>query len=81
MLDEAHNLVSRSRDMYTKEISSQQIKDLLDKLQTLPHPPQKIVDKLNTLLNDFDLIKEPLVNYQQADVIIEEKTCLIDKKN
>ena len=41
LLDEAHNLVSRSRDMYTKEISSQQIKDLLDKLQTLPHPPPK----------------------------------------
>lgn len=80
LLDEAHNLVSRSRDMYTKEISSQQIKDLLDKLQTLPHPPQKIVDKLNTLLNDFDLIKEPLVNYQQADVIIEEKLASLTKK-
>lgn len=80
LLDEAHNLVSRSRDMYTKEISSQQIKDLLDKLQTLPHPSQKIVDKLNTLLNDFDLIKEPLVNYQQADVIIEEKLASLTKK-
>lgn len=39
------------------------------------------MDKLNTLLNDFDLIKEPLVNYQQADVIIEEKLASLTKKN
>ena len=80
LIDEAHNLIDRSRAMYTKEISSEEVKNLLDKLHSLPQPPQEVVNKLNTLLNAFDLIKEPLLNYQQQDVIIEEKLSSITKK-
>ena len=79
LIDEAHNLIDRSRAMYTKEISSEEVKNLLDKLHSLPQPPQEVVNKLSTLLNAFDLIKEPLLNYQQQDVIIEEKLSSITK--
>ncbi|MBO8212715.1 ATP-dependent DNA helicase, partial [Lactobacillus acidophilus] len=80
LIDEAHNLIDRSRAMYTKEFSSEEVKNLLDKLHSLPQPPQEVVNKLSTLLNAFDLIKEPLLNYQQQDVIIEEKLSSITKK-
>lgn len=73
LVDEAHNLVSRSRDMYTKEISASNTLKLLKVLNKAEKKPQKLINELNKLLNSLDLIKTPLEQYQQDSIILEEK--------
>lgn len=57
LVDEAHNLVSRSKDMYSAEISRQRIHDVG---QQLNKKQKKLRNAFNRVDNEFELINQVL---------------------
>ncbi|MBM7709638.1 ATP-dependent DNA helicase [Enterococcus lemanii] len=58
LVDEAHNLVPRSRDMYSASINDQ----IFVQLKTeIPKGARKIHRKINQILSEFDLLKEQAI--------------------
>lgn len=79
LIDEAHNLVERSRSMYTKEIDSQTLSSLeltLNKKKTHYQSLLKHLKNISDCLND---IKQPLIDYQQKYVIFSEQLSNLNK--
>ena len=73
LVDEAHNLVQRSRDMYTKEISSYDLDQLIAVCSTALKKTDPLVKKMRTMRDELTSLKNPLRDYQQSSLIIEEK--------
>lgn len=59
LVDEAHNLISRSRDMYSAKITRNMILSLKGKVRDLKPSP---IPLINDIINIFDSYKEKLVN-------------------
>ena len=73
LVDEAHNLVQRARDMYTKEISSGKLDQLLTTCSTKLKASDKILGNIGNLLDEFEKLKGPMKNYHQDSLIITEE--------
>ncbi|GBG94338.1 ATP-dependent helicase [Ligilactobacillus salitolerans] len=73
LIDEAHNLADRARSMYTKEVSSNHLANLLSSCQAQPKATARLTKKLEKLATQFETLKDPLRNYQQESLIIEEE--------
>lgn len=73
LIDEAHNLVDRSRRMYTKEIGSGQLDNLIRVLQEEKKPPKKLVSLMTKVLNSFDALKYTLDKYDQDSLIMKDQ--------
>ncbi|GEO67448.1 ATP-dependent DNA helicase [Levilactobacillus spicheri] len=67
LIDEAHNLVSRSRDMYSAAISTRPLDHLIDLSQELPQVSRKLRQRLRDLRDTFDDISEPLQRAGKTD--------------
>ncbi|KRN90591.1 helicase C-terminal domain-containing protein [Ligilactobacillus ceti] len=72
LIDEAHNLIARSKSMYTKEVSAAAVADLLNKVQT-NNLPKALAKRLTQLLNAFDVLKTVLIENQQTQLILDER--------
>ncbi|UQS86269.1 ATP-dependent DNA helicase [Nicoliella spurrieriana] len=53
LVDEAHNLVSRSREMYSTAISNYGLTDMIDQLKKEPVKNEAIIRPLRTIKNSF----------------------------
>lgn len=72
LIDEAHNLVARSRAMYTAEITSAPLRTLLTKFETIHEPaPKKIRTNLKKLQRHFSKLRERLSDSNQSFLISE----------
>lgn len=72
LIDEAHNLVARSRDMYTKEISLQTLTTLKDKLkQTSGH--RGLINRLQPIIATLTELKQTLVKHHQPYLVMEDE--------
>jgi len=60
LIDEAHNLVSRSRDMYSAAMESRPLDHLLELSQGLEQVSRKLRQRLRDLRNTFDDVCAPL---------------------
>lgn len=67
LIDEAHNLVDRSRDMYSAAISSRPLDHLLDQSSGLPQASRKLRRRLSDLRATFDDVSAPLHQAGQTD--------------
>lgn len=67
LIDEAHNLVSRARDMYSAAISSRPLDHLLELAEGLPQATRKLRQRLRDLRNTFDDVASPLRTSGQQD--------------
>ncbi|WP_143461485.1 ATP-dependent DNA helicase [Levilactobacillus enshiensis] len=67
LIDEAHNLVSRSRDMYSAAISSQPLDHLVEMSRDLPQASKKLHRRLADLRATFDDICAPLLADGRTD--------------
>ncbi|KRM96220.1 Superfamily II DNA and RNA helicase [Liquorilactobacillus aquaticus DSM 21051] len=71
LIDEAHNLVARSRSMYTAEINSAPIKFLLTKIEKSHEPvSKKICTLLKRLHRSFSKLKDTLSPSKQNFLIL-----------
>ncbi len=70
LIDEAHNLPSRARDMFSESISSKDIKDAKNSLKGLPF--KKLKNSLSKLLKSLESLKskEKFVKYEKMDETI-----------
>lgn len=68
LIDEAHNLVSRSREMYSQSISRKQLQDLYDLVRGLKPSPKM---DINRLLDTFELFEIELleVDFVKKDFV------------
>lgn len=73
LIDEAHNLVQRARLMYTKEISSIQLDKLIETYSPQTKKASRLLDKMEQLREQFQILKEPMRNYRQDSLIVEEE--------
>lgn len=53
LIDEAHNLVDRARDMFSSNLSKKSILDLKKKLKTVSPNLSKILNKLNSIFIEY----------------------------
>lgn len=53
LIDEAHNLVDRAREMFSSELSKKQILDLKKKLKTAAPKLSKTLNKLNSIFIEY----------------------------
>lgn len=53
LIDEAHNLVDRARDMFSSSLSKKSILDLKKKLKTVSPNLSKILNKLNSIFIEY----------------------------
>ena len=67
LIDEAHNLVSRSRDMYSAEINSQPLDRLIETSRDLAQATPKLRRRLQDLRATFSDIAQPLIDDGQTD--------------
>ncbi|XNW45335.1 helicase C-terminal domain-containing protein [Fructilactobacillus vespulae] len=73
LIDEAHNLVNRSREMYSTEINSAPIRPLIKLLQAKPEKNKPVLTKLKSLNRYFNkLAKEMKTNKQTSLTESEE---------
>lgn len=73
LIDEAHNLVQRARAMYTKEMSSGQLNLLIKACSSSSKKNGRLVKKMTNLQAQFNKLKEPMLNYHQKALIIDEE--------
>lgn len=73
LIDEAHNLVSRSRSMYTKEISSKDLADLEQLCASHLSAGNRLLEQLAHLQAEFTTLKGPMQNFQQDNLVIAEE--------
>lgn len=67
LIDEAHNLVSRSRDMYSAALSSRPLDNLLDLSENLPQASKKLRRRLRDLRDTFTDVAAPLRQSGKTD--------------
>lgn len=67
LIDEAHNLVDRSRDMYSAAISSRPLDRLLDQSEGLSQASAKLRRRLRDLRDTFTDVAAPLRQSGQTD--------------
>ncbi|POH06466.1 ATP-dependent helicase [Fructilactobacillus lindneri] len=67
LIDEAHNLVDRSREMYSANLSNSAITDLLSLLHKDNENDQPVITKLRSLQRNFKRIAKPLLEEQQTE--------------
>lgn len=67
LIDEAHNLVNRSREMYSAAISSQPLDHLINQSRDLPQSSKKLHRRLLDLRATFDDVAAPLLAENQTD--------------
>ncbi|WP_237025994.1 helicase C-terminal domain-containing protein [Lactobacillus sp. S2-2] len=68
LIDEAHNLVDRSRDMYSTEINDSETKNALEKINEIKNQ-KKLINEINNLLAIFENYNDKLddnseINYE-----------------
>lgn len=75
LVDEAHNLVSRSRDMYTAEVDDREIDNLLKaaKNASQNEDVQGISNQLKKVQTVFDQVKLPLVEQHKTKAVTTEE--------
>jgi DNA excision repair protein ERCC-2 len=61
LVDEAHNLISRSRDMYSSKLSRNMILSLINKVKSLKPSPMA---EINSILDQFKTYESELVNVE-----------------
>jgi DNA excision repair protein ERCC-2 len=76
LVDEAHNLVSRSMGMYSSEISLKEIKELKDKITYLPFNIRVKVDELYNYIkrksyHELDFYYEDELDFELINIIKE----------
>lgn len=67
LIDEAHNLVARARDMYSASLTSQAMDHLLDLSQDLPQASRKLHQRLADLRATLADISAPLLASHATD--------------
>lgn len=80
LVDEAHNLIDRSRQMYTKEISSAALVPLLSQLKDQPRRRQRLIHLLERVLDSFDALKITLQKYHQETLMMTEAATDFNKR-
>lgn len=76
LIDEAHNLVSRSRDMYSAAITSRPLDHLIDDSRDLAQATPKLRRRLQDLRATFHDVAQPMLADGQTD-----KTFLLPPEN
>lgn len=66
LIDEAHNLVDRSRDMYSTDLTSEPIKNLIKIFSEDKEKNKNILTKLRSLNRAFNAIAKPLKDEHQT---------------
>ncbi|MBW1605238.1 ATP-dependent DNA helicase [Lactobacillus sp. Sy-1] len=72
LVDEAHNLVSRSREMYSTEISNRGLTDLIQLLKKDPAKNERIIKRLQTIKNSFAHYYRLLGKEQVKTMVFED---------
>lgn len=67
LIDEAHNLVSRSREMYSADLTSRPLDRLIDQSRDLAQATPKLRRRLQDLRATFDDIVAPLLQDGRTD--------------
>lgn len=67
LIDEAHNLVSRSREMYSAELTSRPLDRLIEQSRNLKQATPKLRRRLQDLRATFDDIVAPLLQDDKTD--------------
>ncbi|WP_414843224.1 helicase C-terminal domain-containing protein [Fructilactobacillus fructivorans] len=60
LIDEAHNLVDRSREMYSTELSSSSLADVIKIISRERESNKKVLTKLRSLKRQFNAVAKPL---------------------
>ncbi|WP_035189932.1 helicase C-terminal domain-containing protein [Ligilactobacillus equi] len=71
LIDEAHNLVNRAREMYTATVTEKVFENLVDLLKDTTFTGLK--KQLNKVISQFTSVKEPMLEYQQEELLLDEK--------
>ncbi|MHA8263325.1 ATP-dependent DNA helicase [Lactobacillaceae bacterium Melli_B3] len=71
LVDEAHNLVARSREMYSTNISSHGLKTLIAKLNRQPEKNESVIKRLKTIKSSFGHYYRLLGKEQMETMVFE----------
>lgn len=78
LVDEAHNLPNRAREMYSTNLTVEELKDLVANLEEFKKKPQNILTYLHSLLSFFaSLYDENCKEAKKVDAIPDELLALI----
>ncbi|MFU8785608.1 MAG: helicase C-terminal domain-containing protein [Candidatus Izemoplasmataceae bacterium] len=84
LIDEAHNLVDRSRSMYSSTITLNEIKTLLTTIEGFKPSPKRTINQLlqtmENLINTHDIIKTQFYVDEHIDPILLNQTHVLMNK-
>ena len=76
LIDEAHNLVDRSKAMYSAMFSKKDIEDLLEECKTIKpsitRPITMLLNYMNKVIKEEDVLKAKMVFYEDLDLTMLE---------
>ncbi|MEJ6399732.1 ATP-dependent DNA helicase [Nicoliella sp. Es01] len=72
LIDEAHNLVERSREMYSAEISNADLKTIIKQLKTEPVANEALIKRMQSIKRSFDHYDRLLGKEQVESMVFEE---------